>query len=45
VTTLLIGGAVVWLVLVLWLLLPPARVRLPERVSDEWLTQHDQQDR
>jgi len=34
-TTLLVVGAIVWLALVLWLVLPPARVRLPERVSDD----------
>jgi hypothetical protein len=43
--TALLVAAVVWLGLLLWLVLPKPRVRLPDRVSDEWLTQHDQQDR
>lgn len=44
-TVLLVLGAAVWLALLAWLVLPPAQVRLPDRVSETWLTQHDQQDR
>lgn len=44
-TALLVIGGVVWLAAFVWLLLPPPRVRLPEPVSEHWLTQHVQQDR
>jgi hypothetical protein len=41
---LLVVGAAVWCGCILWLVWPKT-VRLPERVSDEWLIQHTQQDR
>lgn len=44
-TLLLVVAGAVWLAAVAWLVRPPARVRLPDRVSDTWLMQYDQQDR
>lgn len=42
---LLVVAALVEAAFLLWFLWPPRRVQLPDRVSDEWLTQHTQQDR
>ena len=44
-TVLLFVAGVVWLAALVWLVRPRPRVRLPDRVSDTWLIQYDQQDR
>lgn len=42
---LLFAGGLAWVVFLVWWVLPARPVSLPDPVSEDWLTQHDQQDR